>query len=37
MLASRVGFLEFIRIAIDETASPTVGYLVKVANFNVSF
>lgn len=37
MLASRVGFLEFIRIAMDESASPTIGYVIKVSNLNVNF
>jgi len=37
MLASRVGFLEFIRVAMNETASSTNGYLLRVANLNVTF
>jgi len=37
MLASRVGFLEFIRIAMDDSASPTSGYVIKVSSLSVNF
>jgi len=37
MTASRAGFLEFVRFAEDESASPTNGYCIKVSDFKVDF
>lgn len=36
LVPSRVGFLEHIRMADDESASPTNGYLIAASAFNVS-